>query len=132
MEMNGSAMSLDSELRVSPKPVLAVMLILGFVLFVGTQILSPLWEVRKPVMSLLLLLEGLVAAGWLLTNWRPLVGSWFTVVALLVAVHFVNIWMSIPSALVLTAIPVALTVSLISFPAVIVVAVGEHCFSWGS
>jgi len=123
--MNGSAISLDSELRISPKPVLAVMLILGFSLFVGTQILSPLWEVVKPVMSLLLLVEGLVAAGWLLTNWRPLVGSWFTVVALLVAVHFVNIWMGIPSALVLTAIPVALTVSLISFPAVIVVAVGE-------
>ena len=122
--MNGSAMSLDSELRVSPKPVLAVMLILGFALFVGTQMLSPVWEVRKPVMSLLLLLESLVAAGWLLTNWRPLVGRWFTILALLVAIHFASIWLSIPSAVVLTAIPVALAVSLISFPAAMIVAVG--------
>ena len=80
-------MGLDSDLRISPLPVLVVLLALAIVLFLATQFLTLPHDVTDPVMTLLIVAGGLAAFGWLLTRWNGLLGRWFTIGALPPAVH---------------------------------------------
>ena len=118
-------MGLDSELRMSPRPVLVVLLALAIVLFLATQFVAAPREVTSPVMTLLLLVGGLTVLGWLLIGWRGLLGRWFTVVALFAAIHAAHALLGLPSVLVLAGIPVAVSASLISVSAAFAVAGAE-------
>ena len=118
-------MGLDSELRISPRPVLAALLVLAIFLFLATQFYALPDEVTDPVMTLLLLVAGLTVVGWLLTGWNELAGRWFAVGALLAAIHLAQTLLNMPTATILAAVPVATAAALIGFPASLAVAVGE-------
>jgi len=125
MAMNDSASSSETELHISPRPVLAALLALGCLLFLGAELLSYPWQTVDRTISLFLFLSALSGAGWLLVNWKPLVGRWFTVLALAIAVHLTGLWLDIPASLAWAVIPTALAVPLVSLTAAAVTAVGE-------
>jgi signal transduction histidine kinase/CheY-like chemotaxis protein len=125
MTMDDSLSNVETELRISPKLVLAALLALGCLLFLGAELLSSSWHTVSRIISLFLLLSSLSFTGWLLASWKPLMGRWFTVLALVTAVHLTGFWLDIPGSLAWAVIPTALAVPLVGFPAAAIVAVGE-------
>jgi signal transduction histidine kinase/CheY-like chemotaxis protein len=119
---------LESELRTSPRPVFVALMIIGCLLVLGAEILSYPWAVVGRVMSLLLLLTALSVTGWLLVSWKPGVGRWFTLLALVIAVHFTGIGLGLSEALALAWVPVAVAAPLIGLGAATLTAVGEFAF----
>jgi hypothetical protein len=87
MTMDDSISNVEAELRISPKLVLAALLALGCLLFLGAELLSYPWHTVSRIISLLLLLSASSITGWSLANWKPLIGQWFTVLTLVTAVH---------------------------------------------
>jgi hypothetical protein len=123
--MNNSTLGFNPDLRISPKPVLAALLALGCFLFLAAQMLSYPWQAVDDALSLLLLLTTLAIIGWQLVNWQPVLGRWFTVLALVVAVHSSGFWFGLQGSLVWAVIPVAMACSLLSLRAAALIAVGE-------
>jgi len=124
-DMSEYTPGIEAELHVSPVPVLVVMPTLAAVLFVGVQVLSCPWEVVRQTMSLLQLTGGLAVAGYLLNRMNPQLGRWFTVLAGLAVIHLLSIWLTIPAALVLISVPIALAVQLVGPRAAFVIGLGE-------
>ena len=129
--MTESRVSIESELMISPVPILAVLFGTGLAAFLGTQLISLPWDAVNRSMSLYLLYGSLAVIGWLVVRLCPLVGRWFTILALLVAVHFANTWLDLPEVLTLVAIPVALAAPLISMRATVLTAAVESVFLVG-
>lgn len=123
--MDDSISNVEAELRISPKLVLAALLALGCLLFLGAELLSYPWHTVSRIISLLLLLSTLSITGWLLADWKPLIGRWFTVLALVTAVHLAGFWLDIPESFAWAVIPAAAAVPLVGFPAAVIIAVGE-------
>ncbi|MGC9347536.1 MAG: ATP-binding protein [Anaerolineae bacterium] len=123
--MSKGDLSLESELHVTPEPVLIAVLILGTVFFIGLDILSHTTEIMQRAEVIYLLTCTTSVIGWLLARWKPLASRWFIIVTLSVIVHLVDIWLMLPGSLVLVAIPIALAVPLIRLSAGIAIAVTE-------
>jgi signal transduction histidine kinase len=123
--MNESTLDLESELRISPRPVLAVLVILGVGFYFAAEMLSLPWETVEQGISLFLLLSTLSVIGSILVGWRPVLGRWFAILALVVAVHLGGWWLYIPGSLAWAVIPVALAAPLVGLPAAVATAVGE-------
>ena len=123
--MNESSSGFESDLRISPKPVLAALVMLGGTLCLAAEMLSYPWRTVDQLISLVLLLSALSAIGWILVGWRPMLGRWFTILALAAAVHLGGFWLHIPGSLAWAVIPTALAVPLVGFSAAVVTAVGE-------
>jgi signal transduction histidine kinase/CheY-like chemotaxis protein len=123
--MNEPTSGFESELRISPKLVLAALVILGVVLYLATEMLSYPWRTENQVISLFLLLSALSAIGWILFDWRPMLGRWFTILSLAAAVHLAGYWLHMPESLAWAVIPTTLAVPLVGLPAAVVTAVGE-------
>jgi signal transduction histidine kinase/CheY-like chemotaxis protein len=114
--MGKSAASLKSELGASVNPLVMALLIFGPLLVISQRL----------GLQVLAMLCCLVAvAVWLLDRWRPRIGRWFAILALLGMVHLASVWLRMPGILVLSAIPIALAPSLISLPAATAAAIGE-------
>lgn len=113
------------ELRISPTPVLAALVVLVLSLFFGAEILRHPYHVVDRVMSLLLLLCTMAGIGWLLVNWNSLVGRWFTVFTSACFVHLTAMWLGLPEVLTLSALSVASAALLIGVPAAMIAAVCE-------
>jgi hypothetical protein len=88
--MRQAAVSLEPELSPSPKPVLALVLFVGPVLYVLGTVLSYPWSALVPVVSLSLVLTLLAVIGWFLVVWNERAGRWFTVLALILTVYLTN------------------------------------------
>ena len=115
------------ELRISPKPILAIFLVLGPVLYmIVTMSGSP--QLANSLVMLSVLLQVLAATGWLLYGWSDLAVRWFTVLMLIAIFPLVSLIADLPGILTLMAIPVMLTAPLISLPAATGVALGEIVF----
>lgn len=125
MAIHDSTSGFEAEMCISPRLVLAALLAVGGLLFLGTELLSYPWQTVDRIISLLLFLSVLSGTGWLLVGWKPLVGRWFTILALAVAVHLMGFWLRIPASLALAVIPTALAMPLVSVAAAAVTAVGE-------
>jgi signal transduction histidine kinase/CheY-like chemotaxis protein len=123
--MNESTSSFESDLRISPKPVLAVLVILGGVLYLVAEMLSHPWQTVDQAILLFLFLSALSGIGWMLVGWRPMLGRLFTILALAAAVHLGGWWLRIPGSLAWAVIPTALAAPLVGFSAAVVTAVGE-------
>jgi signal transduction histidine kinase/CheY-like chemotaxis protein len=118
-------MTFQPEVRISPVPVLAALLILALGFAFGVEFVSSPFETVDPVVSLFLIVAGLAVGAWFIYRWRPLVGRWATVLLLSALVHVVSLWLELPEALLLSVIPPALAAVLISLPAGAVAAVVE-------
>ena len=120
--MNEFPSDLESELRISPRPVLVALVMWGAGAYFATEILSLPWETTTRAMSLFVLLSMLSAIGWILAKWRPVLGQWFTILALAAAVHLAGSWLQIPGSLAWAVIPTALAAPLAGFSAPVVAA----------
>ena len=123
--MNESSAGFESDLRISPRPVLVALVVLGGALCLTAEMLSYPWRTVDHLISLVLLLSALSVIGWVLVGWRPMLGRWFTILALATAVHLGGFWLHIPGSLAWAVIPTALAVPLVGFSAAVVTAVGE-------
>lgn len=122
--MNESTSSLESELRISHKPVIAILVVIGLVLvFVGDPQPDPTY--RSRVLYLAVFRYGASAIAWLLDSWNSWVGRWFTITMLVVMVCLGNSWLAAPGFLTLLVIPTALAGALIGLTAGAVTVVGE-------
>jgi hypothetical protein len=123
--MSESSAGFESELRVSPKLVIAVLPVLGIVLYmvIGAPSSNP--SVLMDYTLLLFLLCAVSAASWQLIHWNHWVGRWFTILALIAIVHLVNARLDVPGSLALVAIPVALSSAMINLGAATLTAAGE-------
>jgi signal transduction histidine kinase/CheY-like chemotaxis protein len=123
-ELKESNAHFESELRISPRPVLVLLLVSGLIFYM----MADMWANPAEALNyelFWLLLCVLSAVGWLLTDWNRRVGRWFTILALAAAVHLVNFWLGLPGSLALAVIPTALAAALISLHAATIVAFGE-------
>ena len=115
----------ELDLRISPKPVLGAMLLLGPMLYVLAAVLAIPREMTNRFITLSVAVQSLSATSWLLGRWCDPVGRWGTVVALVVASLLVSLFVEVPGALALMVIPAALTAPLVSVPAAALTATGE-------
>jgi len=116
---------LRSDLRFSPRPVLAALLLFGCVLFVGAELLLLAWPMVNRVSSLALCMAAASAVGWALFSVRPMLGRVFTVVVVPAIVYGASRWLDLPDVLVLAGISVVLAAALIGAAAAAMTAVGE-------
>ena len=64
--MNESTLSFESDLRISPKPVLAVLVVLGGMLYLAAEMLAHPWQTVDQAILLFLFLSALSSFGWML------------------------------------------------------------------
>ncbi len=115
----------DGKLLVSPQSVLIAVLTVASLLSVGAQIFPYPWLTTSRIMSLVVFLTAIAILGAVLTNWKPAVGRWFTILALSLTVHLCGWWLHFPGSLVLAVIPTAFAAILIGLSAAAVTASGE-------
>lgn len=120
--MNRSgAPKFEAELRTSPNPVIALLL-------VSAAVLGPLaWSLPNPstAQNVALLLWGLSGAAWLLGRRNARIGCFSTVVAVTVVIHAVHAWLGVPGFLSLLAIPTVLAAAMMGLPTATALAVGQ-------
>ena len=122
--VRGPDQGLDAELRISLRPVMAVMAVASLAMFfVGDGHPDPSLGARTLDFAACILIAW--AAAWALEGWRPWAGRWFTVVALLALVLVGNNWLGVPGFLTLLMLPTAVAGLVISLAAAAAVAVGE-------
>ena len=127
IQMDRLTSGLDSELRVSPKLVIALLAAVGVMLGVVAQFQSDL-SIWSNLSNLGLLVLAASAVAWLLDGWAPWAGRWCTVVISVAAFYVASRWLGAPAALTLMAVPPALAVALLGSVAGAVIAVGESLF----
>jgi len=119
--MSASSVGFESELRIPTKSVITVLAAFGLVFQVmGSILYDPL-----KVLDFALLIQVLSAATWVLDNWKPWVGRWITIIALIIVIQLIDSGLDVPGTQALMAIPTALAAALISLPAATATAVGE-------
>ena len=112
---------LAPELHISPRPVGIVLAVLGIVATNAGEFLP-----ERPigvVVGLTLIAAGLFI--WSSSARWPRLAAWLAVGAPILLVLSLWAWLRVPSVLSLLAIPAALAVALISFPAALTVAASE-------
>ena len=121
--MGESSSGFESELRISPKPVIAVLAILGVVLIVT---ISPLRSSSERLQLLLLglLIQGASAIAWRLERRAPPASRWIVVATLVAVVWLASSWLGPPELLTLMGVPTALAAALIGLPAATATAAG--------
>ena len=129
--MNGIHSDDGTELRISPKPVLAALATLGALSYLALQMLGYRWQMVSQAIWLFVLLSALAIIGWLLSDWRSAVGRWFTMMALVAAFHLAGLWLEVPGALAWAVVPTALAVPLVGTPAATLVPVLESIIVLG-
>jgi signal transduction histidine kinase/CheY-like chemotaxis protein len=123
--MNEFTSGFESELRISPRLVLAALVMVGGVLYLAAEMVPYSWWMVDQAMSFFLLLGALSAIGWAIVDWRPMLGRWFALLAVAAVVHLAGSWLHIPGTLAWAVIPTALAVPLVGPSAAVITAVGE-------
>lgn len=116
---------LDAEFLTSPQLVLAAFVAVGCLLALGAELFFYPWPIVSRTFSLVILFTLLALIGTLLLERKPWVGRWFTILALVVAVHGAGWWLQLPGALAWAVIPPAFAAALVSVTAAALTAVGE-------
>jgi signal transduction histidine kinase/CheY-like chemotaxis protein len=125
MAMDRVTRDLETELRIPPKPVLAALVLFSCALFLGTQMVGSSWALTRRTMPLFLVVSILGLAGWLLSDWRPALGTWFAVLALVITIYLADYWLELPGTLAWAAVPTALAVPLVGLVGGAAVALGQ-------
>lgn len=121
--MNKSASSLESEMRISSKPVIAGLTAVGIAVAVLAEY-QPESSRWSDMLNFALLLVAVSAIAWLLDRWRPFVGRWFTVAVSAAIVWLGDGWLGVPGFLTLMVIPTALAMAMLGFSAALTLAIG--------
>lgn len=124
LQMSGSYGTFDPELRVSPKPVIAVLSALGFVVALGIDARARSME-QWQLALLASLIFVLSAVAWLLDTWNTSIGRWFTIATLVTIDLLWSNWVGMPELLALLVLPIGLAAAMIGLPAAGATALGE-------
>jgi signal transduction histidine kinase/CheY-like chemotaxis protein len=116
---------LDVELRISPKPILVALVVLALILYFGVETSSAAWDQVDRAISVAVLMLVLAVVSWALLSWCSLLGRWSTLLSLIAVAYVVDVWLGVPEALALWALPVVFATSLIGFSASVGLALGE-------
>jgi signal transduction histidine kinase/CheY-like chemotaxis protein len=123
-DMSESSTSFGAELRVSAKPIIAVLAVTGFVIiYLGDTLRDSSDQYNALLLTGLVYVLAIVA--WLLDGWWPLAGRWMTVASVLAVVYLGSTWLGSSGFLLLAPIPVGLAASMISLPAAAATAASE-------
>lgn len=117
-----SDLDFESELRISPKPALTVLVALSQLLAWGAEMVPYLDRVAAQAVLFFLVVLALSALSWFLFDLKPLVGRWSTVLTLVAGIVLASSWLDAPQALTLLAVSTALDVALVGLPGATVVA----------
>ena len=120
--MNRSSVpSFAAELRVSPRPMLGLLLVPALALTLAA------WRLPDPdkAMNFALLLYAFSVMAWILTCWKLWLGRWATIIGLVAIIQAVQGWLGVPGFLALLAIPTALAAALSGLYAAAITAIGE-------
>jgi len=109
MSESGSISTAETELRLSPWPVIASLGSVGWVLAFVSEFLPD--SVRCAVAGMLLLAASGVA--WVLVRRSPRAARWFIIAISVASVHLGVAWLRVPGLLALAMMPVLLTAALI-------------------
>ena len=122
--MNDSSPGFEAELRVSPKPVIAALAVLGAGIILT---INPLFDSSEQLRILLIgvLILVTTAVAWRFEGRKPLVGRWLTMILLVAMVYLSHIWLDVPGILTLMVIPTAMAAVLIGLSAATATAVGQ-------
>jgi signal transduction histidine kinase/CheY-like chemotaxis protein len=124
MRKSQSTSNLESDLHISPRPVIAILVAVGLAIaLVGDAQPDP--ADRLDMVLLALLIYAASAIAWMLAGWKPWAGRWFTVLMLVTIIHLGHGWLSVPGFLNLVATPVILAAAMIDLRAAGVTAVGQ-------
>ena len=114
----------QSEMRLSPKWVIAILLALGLAFVFASSVPSDVSD-RFNLALFALLFYMASAIAWLLNDWKTLLGRWATAIVLVALIYLGSGWLALPGLLTLLVIPTALAVPLIGLFATAIVALGE-------
>jgi signal transduction histidine kinase/CheY-like chemotaxis protein len=114
----------ESELRISAKWVIGILMLLGIAVILGIHpTASPSDQLKAMFVGLSI--QAVSAIIWRLDSWNPRVSRWLTVIAVVVLVYLGNSQLDVPGFLTLMAIPTALAAALLDLPAATVVGAGQ-------
>jgi signal transduction histidine kinase len=116
--------NLETQLRISPKSAIPVLIILGFVL-ISVSHLLPDSSSRLHLRLFALFFYLLSGAIWLLDGWRPQLGRWFTIAALVAIISLGFSWLGMPEFLFFVAIPTIWAVVLLNLSAATITTIGQ-------
>ena len=114
-----------AELQVSARAMIIIVVVAALVLQMVSEDLYPDTLRQSRVQLFGMLLSVLLGAAWLLHNWKPRLGHWFTIIVLALMVHLGGWWLEISGFLTLLVVPVALAVPLLGLSGTAVLVVGE-------
>jgi len=116
-----SAPRFATELRISPRPLI------GLLLVPAVALVLLAWNLPDPssALNLALLLYALAGATGILVIWKPWLGRWVTIITLVAAVQLVHSWLGVPGFLALMAIPTALAAAMVGLPAATATTIAE-------
>ncbi|MBI1881042.1 MAG: HAMP domain-containing histidine kinase [Chloroflexi bacterium] len=126
--MRQSIASFEPDLRISHKGVLIILVLLGQILFLLSDLPYISSDDQFRLSLFVTLLYVLAATVWLLNRWNPEVSRWFMLVGLVVIIDLGHRWFNLPGFLTLLMIPTALAAALISLPAATLTATGTSIF----
>jgi signal transduction histidine kinase/CheY-like chemotaxis protein len=115
---------LTSELRPSPKLLLPALIFLAFILIYVSHFL-PQESSRLHVRFFALLVYAFAGAILALDHWRPQVGRWFTIVALVVIISLGFSWLGLSESLLFIVIPIIWAAILLHLSAATITATGQ-------
>lgn len=103
------ASGLEPELRISPRSMIAILFALAEAVKYMVASL-PNWS---QIWGLLVLFQALLLVAWLVDEWKPCVGRWLTIMALVTVIQLSDDLLGVTGFLVMMPIAVALAAALI-------------------
>ncbi len=122
--MGESAAGFAPELRISPKPVIIALVILGLACLLWADS-DPNPSHWVPPVLLAMLLFVASGIGWWLAGCQPRVGAWLLVATLIAAIWLGDRWLAVPGFLTLMVLPTVLATALIGVPAAAATALAQ-------
>ena len=107
--------SFRSDLRISPRPMLVMLSVVGIGLFFYSEYV-PVLSLQLPMQILVMLCLCASGVGWILDGWRPEVGRWFTIVVLVALTQLASGLLDAPAILLLLVVPTALCATSVGVP----------------
>lgn len=126
-----NTITFKTELQASPKPVFAIVLLFGCLLFIAIEILPVPWEFTNTALSVYLFMFFYSIIGWVLDDWNSLVGRWFAFIGLTCLIFLFSNWLKIPEILVFEIFPIALLANTISLTSALVSTILEILILFG-
>jgi signal transduction histidine kinase/CheY-like chemotaxis protein len=120
--MREASTGFESELRISHRIVIAMLLAVGIALFLASEAVSDPAD-RSSLQVLVLLFHAVPAIAWLLDQWKPWIGRWLVIVAMVALIHLGSVWLGLPQLRILLVIPTALAAALIHLHAATATAI---------